>query len=257
MRLFSTLGLTATLLALLRTWPAHAGTVRAEDYSSFWIWGGVRSQPALSRAESLYVLQGEVTERNGRHRAGPVLVPQGMTVARFWKSRVWLVYRANTLRWTPHIILAVILRLRQWRLSGNPVAGLQIDFDVGTRYLREYVVFLRQLRAQLPADYQLGITGLLDWSANGDIETINQLGDVVDEVIVQTYQGRETIPNYNDYLPALRRLSIPFRIGLIQNGNWQAPEDLESNPWFQGYVVFLRNQVSTGQAEEVAPGGKC
>jgi hypothetical protein len=93
----------------------------------------------------------------------------------------------------------------------------------------------------LPADYQLSITGLLDWSANGDIEAINQLKNIVDEVTIQTYQGRKTIDNCNAYLPALKRLSLPFKIGLIQNGEWQAPEDLESSPWFQGYVVFLQN----------------
>jgi hypothetical protein len=60
-------------------------------------------------------------------------------------------------------------------------------------------------------------------------------------VVIQTYQGRKTITNYNAYLPALKRLTLPFKIGLVQNGEWQAPEYLEASPWFRGYVVFLRN----------------
>jgi len=237
------LGLTTLLLALLQSCPAHAGIVKAEDYSSFWIWGGITSQPVVSQAQSLYILQGEVIEKKRRNTCSTELIAQGMTVARFKKGRIWLVYRADTLHWTPDITQALISRLKHWQLSGNPIAGLQIDFDVKTRYLQEYAVFLKRLRASLPADYQLSITGLLDWSANGDIEAINQLSNVVDEVTIQTYQGRKTITNYNAYLPALKRLTIPFKIGLIQNGEWQAPEDLESNPRFQGYVVFLRNQI--------------
>jgi hypothetical protein len=236
--------ITALLCALLHTCPAHAGIVTATDYSSFWIWGGVKPQPVLSRAENLYILQGQVIERKRHNRDDVMVVAQGMPVARIKKSRIWLVYRADTLRWTPDIMPAIILRLKQWQLSGNPVVGLEIDFDAKTRYLQEYVTFLKQIRTQLPAEYRLGITGLLDWSSTGDINAINQLQDVIDEITVQTYQGRRTITNYAAYLPALARLTLPFKIGLIQNGEWLAPEGLEANPWFQGYVVFLQNKDS-------------
>ncbi len=36
-------------------------------------------------------------------------------------------------------------------------------------------------------------------------------------------------------------MKLPFRIGLLQGGEWQKPPGLEANPWFRGYVVFLRN----------------
>lgn len=171
-----------------------------------------------------------------------MVIAQGMPVARIKNGRVWLVYRADTLRWTAEIMPAIILRLQQWQQAGNPVVGLQIDFDAKTRHLQEYATFLKQIRTLLPPDYRLSITGLLDWSSTGDIKTINRLKNVVDEVTVQTYQGRRTISTYNTYLPALQRLTIPFKIGLVQNGEWQAPAYLRSNPWFKGYVVFLQNQ---------------
>jgi hypothetical protein len=165
-----------------------------------------------------------------------------MPVARLRKTNVWLVYRATTLHWTPEIVRTLVARLKRWQLSGNAVAGVQIDFDVKTRRLHEYVAFLRQLRSRLPAEYKLGITGLLDWSRNGDLEAVNQLGDIVDEVTFQTYQGRKTVADCYSYLPALKRLTVPFKIGLIQNGEWQAPENLGATPWFKGYVVFLQNE---------------
>jgi hypothetical protein len=241
MRRSQVLNLTLLLLVLLSPWPVHAGVVQATDYSSFWIWGGIKPQAALSRAQSLYILQGQIVEKKQHSGSKTVLTAQGMTVARLRKGKVWLVYRADTLHWTPEIVKELVLRLKQWQLSGNPIVGLQIDFDARTRRLSEFAVFLRQLHSQLPTEYRLSITGLLDWSCNGDIESINKLNNVIDEVVIQTYQGRKTITNYTAYLPALKRLTLPFKIGLVQNGEWQAPEDLESNPWFQGYVVFLQN----------------
>jgi len=233
---------TALLSALSPALPAHAAVVRAADHSSFWIWGGVKPQPVLAGAQCLYILQGQVVEKKLRDGTRVIVVAQGMPVARLRNGTVWLVYRADTLHWTAEVVQTLVSRLQIWRLSGNPVVGLQVDFDVRTRRLHEYVVFLRQLRRQLPADCRLGITGLLDWSRNGDIREINQLGNIVDEVIIQTYQGRKTITDCYDYLPALHRLTVPFKIGLVQNGEWQAPEGLESNPWFRGYAVFLQNQ---------------
>ena len=63
----------------------------------------------------------------------------------------------------------------------------------------------------------------------------------MDEVVVQTYQGRHTIENYSAYLPRVSQLNLPFKIGLIQGGNWDAPSYIAESPWFRGYVVFLQN----------------
>jgi hypothetical protein len=135
----------------------------------------------------------------------------------------------------------ILARLRRWRTAGNLVIGLQIDFDAHTRRLGEYAQFLADLRARLPADCRLSITGLLDWSSQGDSVALDALGGVVDEVVLQTYQGRHTIPSYQAYMASLGRMTIPFRIGLAEGGDWTAPPGLAANPWFRGYVVFLSN----------------
>jgi hypothetical protein len=239
--------LTALLLTVCQSWPAFAGIVKAEDHSSFWLWGGVKSQPALARADTLYILQGQVVAVGKRNRSRVMVIPQGMSVARVKKGRTWLVYRSTTMRWTPDIMQSIVARLRRWQLAGNDVAGLQIDFDAGTKHLQEYAEFLQQVRAALPATFQLGITGLLDWSSNGDGAAFEQLKEIVDETIIQTYQGRKTIADYQSYLPGLMRLTIPFKIGLIQNGEWEPLPDVGSSPWFRGYVVFLQNVNKPGR----------
>lgn len=239
--------LAVLLVAVCLPWPAHAATVKAEDHASFWLWGGVKSHPALVRAENLYILQGQVAQVRKQNRSKVIVVPQGMPVAKVKHGRTWLVYRATTLDWPPEIMHRLVARLDHWQLAGNDVVGLQIDFDAGTEHLQEYADFLQQVRAALPAKFRLSITGLLDWSSNGDPEAIDQLRGIVDEVTIQTYQGRKTIAGYQSYLPALTRLSVPFKIGLIQNGEWQASKAVESSPWFRGYVVFLQNQKNTGR----------
>jgi hypothetical protein len=229
----------AVLCAALAMAAPHAvlaGTVEAADYDAFWLWAGVKPQPVLASAKVIYILRGEVTATTPA-----VLVAQGGATPALRRGELWLVYRVETLDWTPIIYVQVAAHLRRWRAAGNPVVGIQIDFDARTRHLDGYAAFLKDLRMRLPADCKLGITGLLDWSSQGDPAGLNALAGVVDEIILQTYQGRRTIPGYGAYLARLDRLNAPFRLGLIQGGEWTAPDSLARNPNFRGYVVFLRN----------------
>jgi hypothetical protein len=233
-------GAAALLLAFGLASAASAGTVRAADYDAFWLWAGVKPQPALDGARTLYILQGQVAPQGAADGEGR-LIAQGGAVPHLKRGEIWLDYRAHTLNWSPAVYAEILARLARWRAAGDPVVGLQIDFDSGTRHLADYAAFLRDLRTRLPPGYRLSVTGLLDWSSQGDSAALSALGGVVDEVVLQTYQGRHTIPGYEAYLARLSRMTIPFKIGLVEGGEWTAPPDLAANPWFRGYVVFLKN----------------
>jgi hypothetical protein len=224
----------AVLLTLVR--PASADVVRAEDYSSFWLWAGVKPQPALQTAGEMYILAGEVTDDDR-----PYIKSQRSAVPRVSKSRVWIVYRAQTMKWDEAILQSILLRMKSWEKAGNDLVGLQIDFDAGTKNLKNYAAFLSVVRDELPRKYRLSVTGLLDWSANGGPAGLAALGHVVDEVVLQIYQGRRVIPGYRQYFERLDSFDIPFRVGLLQGGEWAAPSGLEKHPKFRGYVVFLLN----------------
>ncbi|AHG41023.1 hypothetical protein N018_12640 [Pseudomonas syringae CC1557] len=229
-----------TLVSLLHVATASAA-VKADGYDAFWLWGGVSSQDVLAKAKTLYVLQGQISSsRNERYRRVNFFA-QGMPVSRLPQEELWIVYRAHTLRWPESVYTQLLGQLNRWQQAGNNVVGIQIDFDARTRYLNEYVDFLRDLRQRLPDNYQLSITGLMDWSSNADASVIGELKGVIDEVVVQTYQGRHSIPDYKAYLPRLSRLGLPFKVGLIQGGEWNAPAYLERSEGFSGYVVFLQN----------------
>ncbi|HEV3430834.1 MAG TPA: DUF3142 domain-containing protein [Paraburkholderia sp.] len=230
--------LCAAMLASAQAAPA--GTVDATQYDSFWLWAGVKPQAVLHDARTIYVLQGQIEAAPG-DESQVRFIAQGVASPDAPKARIWLTYRAHTLRWTPRVTQIMLAQLARWRASGHTINGIQIDFDARTLHLQDYLDFLRTLRATLPADCRLSITGLLDWSSRIDTEQVNQLKHIVDEVVVQTYQGRHTIASYDAYLPRVARLQLPFRIGIIEDGVWDAPSYLAQNPWFRGYVVFLRN----------------
>jgi hypothetical protein len=208
----------------------------APAYDAVWLWAGVRAQPALATARRLYLLQGQIEATDPVRYA-----VQRAAVPHLGNRDVWMVVRVETLAWSPSIYDQLLAALARWRAGGNRVVGVQIDFDARTRHLEEYAAFLRGLRARLPRDCRLGITGLLDWSANGDPQGLDALAGVVDEAVLQIYQGRHVIPGYRAYLAKLDRLKLPFRVGLLQGGEWQPTTGLEENPWFRGYVTFLVN----------------
>ena len=218
----------------------HSVRVDAANYRQFWLWGAVKPQPVLRQAQRLYLLQGHISQQGEAVR----LQPQGLPPSPLKVPELWLSYRVATLEWQPGVVRDLLRQRAAWQAKGNRVIGIQIDFDAATPKLAAYAEFLRQLRRQLPADCQLGITGLLDWGANGDVATLNALAGVVDELVVQTYRGRATVDHYAHYLPALQRLTLPFKLGLVQGGEWQ-PEwqrQFASQPNYRGEVVFLLNR---------------
>lgn len=228
--------LLACLAACGRSDPVE---VVAERYDSFWLWAGVRPQPALRKAATLYLLDGEIRSDDPRRyidlRPGTPRLPG---------KRLWLVVRTDTLEWPADAVPRLAERLDDWAAAGNRVQGLQVDFDARTRGLDEYATFLGGLRRSLPAGYRLSITGLMDWSANGDPAALAELSGLVDEVVIQTYQGRATIPGYESYFERMRGFALPFKVGLVQGGRWREPDGLSAQPGFRGYVVFLVNPAA-------------
>lgn len=225
------------VIALLAGQTQAADIVAAREHPAFWLWSGVKASDELKDAQTVYLHQGEVLIRSGN----VVFQRLGLPVSRLSFPSIWLTVRFTTLD-VPEALPARIIRLLQrWQTAGNHVVGLQVDFDAATHQLADYAHFLQQLRQQLPPEFALGVTGLLDWAKTGDIATLNALA--VDELVVQSYQGRHTVTNYQVYLPALSRLRIPFKLGLVQNGSRdpQAEAQLEKSPWYRGTVVFMLN----------------
>ena len=218
---------------------SHANPIQVDDYQQFWLWAGVKPQPVLKHADVLYVHQGLVREKNHTARFSP----QGISIPRLKTPNIWLTYRVETLNWPDTLFQQIPQQIKRWEHSGNHISGVQIDFDANTLKLQQYQVFLKQFRQTLPKQYQLSITGLLDWSSNTQPQQLSALQQVVDEVVIQTYRGKQTIPDYQRYLNRLANFPIPFKIGIVQQGEFTASPRLEQSAQFKGYVVFLINPM--------------
>jgi hypothetical protein len=207
--------------------------VDPRDYDAFFLWAGVPAPDYLRRARIVYLLAGEVRHddpnRFVKLRSAPTAD----------RAEIWFVVRIERLDWGEAVFRSVLRELAFWQGQGIRLAGLQVDFDAATRGLADYAEFLATLRRRLPDDLGLSVTGLLDWSAGGDPVALASLAGIVDEVVIQTYQGRSTIPGYEAYFRSLSRLDMPYRIGLVEGGEWTEPASLPADPNFQGYVVFL------------------
>lgn len=218
---------------------AQTDRVNAAHYQDFWLWAAVKPQPVLHQAQTLYLHQGEIARRQGK----TVFLRQGLPASKLRVHDVWLSYRVSVLELSQRHLNRILKIQAQWRKQGNTVNGIQIDFDARSYQLAGYVAFLQKVRQRLPADTRLSVTGLLDWAKTGDVAQLNRLSGTIDEIVVQTYQGRHTITRYAEYLPALLKLRIPFRIGLVQHGQWDDrwQQRLFASPWYYGAVVFLIN----------------
>lgn len=207
--------------------------VVAERYDSFWLWAGVPATDVVRRADTVYVLDGEIRGEPAR------FVPLRPAIPKAKNPHVWLVVRTDTLDWPDGAKAALVRRLDRWEQAGNKVEGIQLDFDAATRGLSRYAAFLAEFRSVLPRRHKLSITGLMDWSASGDPDALRALAGTVDEVVIQTYQGRSTIPGYDAYFGRMGDFPIPFKVGLVEHGRFTAPNGLETHDNFKGYVVFL------------------
>lgn len=228
-------GVAAALLAACpRRQNPTPQVVDPDDYDAFWLWAGVKPQPVLDRAKTLYLVAAEKRANGHWHE----LRPQPPA---FDHAGLWMVLRLETLDWDKQDFARTVAWAKEWQANNPRFVGVQIDFDAATKSLDRYATFLRQLRVELPDDMALGITGLLDWSAQGDPEHLAELADVIDEAVFQLYQGRAMIPGYANWLRRLDQMPMPFKLGLVQGGEWDAPDDLDQNPNFRGFVIFLVN----------------
>jgi hypothetical protein len=204
--------------------------------ADYWLWPGARI-PEHAHIHRLYLLQGVFSARANR------FVDQGEN-ARTLKNikELMLVYRLDALQSPSVLMQQVYLDLQAWKDRGNNLVGLQLDFDSTTGDLALYEDFLREIRDQLPACYQLSITGLMDWInySPGSLHL-----DFLDEVVLQTYQGTQSVANLDLYLAKLVKQGAPFatsfKLGFVEGASLSEVllAQISDNPDFCGCVTFL------------------
>ncbi|MET0230665.1 MAG: DUF3142 domain-containing protein [Rhodanobacteraceae bacterium] len=72
----------------------------------------------------------------------------------------------------------------RWQEAGSPLAGVEVDYDAGTRRLGAYATRLREIRARLPRELALSITALPAWL---DSDALEDVLASVDEPVLQLH----------------------------------------------------------------------
>ena len=101
----------------------------------------MRPPADLAQAESVYLLWGELRADDPSR-----IVALRREVPRDPGPEIWLVVRAERLDWQDGAYRQLLEQAERWRRAGNPLAGVQIDFDAATLRLGTYAAFLRDLR---------------------------------------------------------------------------------------------------------------
>jgi len=194
----------------------------------------------MEEAKTVYLLWGEL-RADDPSRIVPLRRTPPSVSEPDAAPETWLVIRAERLDWGEGAYEQLLRELARWQAAGA-VTGVQVDFDAATTRLGDYAAFLSDMRARLPSDLQLSTTGLMDWPANASDDDLAAMRGALDHIVIQTYREIETIPDYARYLSRTSRLDMPFRIALVQGGDWREPDGLTDSPQFRGYVVFLLRQ---------------
>lgn len=113
--------------------------------------------------------------------------------------------------------------VRRWRDAGVDVIDLEIDHDCGTAGLRQYALFLEQLRRNRPPGVTLSITALPAWLESDRVEEVLRS---VDLAVLQTHAVQDPRFGLFDadraraWAWAWSKISaVPFRIALPTYGS--------------------------------------
>jgi hypothetical protein len=208
---------------------SRAGPATRWPPVDWWDWGinrvltpAERGLLAATGCDTLFALSGAIYQVGNE----PVWTPQGRPGAAGSGLPIHLVVRIDSdfgknLDPTRSATLVPILVAGFLRNRTDQTIGLQLDCDVPTKRLPTYAEFLHQLRAQLPADVQLSVTMLLDWTHSKDLP---MLAKEVDFLMPQAYSALAPFTsadtavtlagNLSAALARLERAGVPYRLGL-------------------------------------------
>jgi hypothetical protein len=180
------IGVLATASAALIIWSAssdkHRKWAASEVPVAFWSWRSVAPSEAevllavrQTNAATIFIRAGQIdresaTVRRIRAVTGPL--PRRIDIHLVYNATSSLLSefeRIDSNELSSALISALDQDTKRAAQDGASIVGLQLDFDVPTRLLREYAELLRKVRSRLAAALKLSITGLPTWMDSADL----------------------------------------------------------------------------------------
>ena len=206
----------------------------SKEKFDYWVWAG-QSVESLPNEATLYLHQGTIEESpNG----SLVFRKQGLGPILLHNSRIFIVYRLETLVDPEIVVKKFESDLDLWELRGCNIVGIQIDYDSPSLKLKRYVEFLSKLRTQTPSKYEISITGLVDWVISAKKEDLSELQNITNEVVFQLYDYKREVPILDLYVSPLNSLSKPFKLGIMPNQKRRVSDLRSRLNRLKNFVIF-------------------
>ncbi len=194
-------------------------TLKRHSLPDYWIWAGYSAKD-LSSESTLYLHQATVevvpNKKIQEKTLNLAIRRQGLGATKLANPLI-LVYRLEALP-DPNLVLNQFLNDQEmWRLKGNHVLGIQLDFDSPTNKLDLYINFLIRFKENLPKQFRFSVTGLADWASNSPPEVLNSIQKITDEIVFQVYTGKSPVPEIHSYYQSLATLSTNFKLGVLES----------------------------------------
>lgn len=217
----------------------------------YWFWQGSSAWvQAVAPIDTLYF-----QVRNGR-------IPDRLPPAKSY----WAVIRIDD-----HVLPAQPFDWKKIQATATArniqLAGVQLDFDCPTHALRDYAGYLQSARQQMPPEWQLSITALLDWFRPNT--AIAKVLAAVDEFVPQFYDLRNPGTVVGDavvaapidaakWAPVFHKFGRRFKIGVSTFGrsryiapqNGRAISFLNLRPYDAGTNPAFQLTIATTPAKE-------
>ena len=223
------LSLIIALMCLVST-PA-----KADNMPAYWLWAG-HSIADIPEASVLYIYQGNIRSIDEKLR----FESKGVHPHPLGARPIMLVFRLyGSFPDTQQLARLTKNLAKRWEKHGAKVIGVQLDFDAATSKLDQYADFLELARQALPPELRLSITGLGDWTTLENPTPLKRLTTIADEVVFQMYQGATAFPDKTNYIAALEKTGIPYKLGLLASDDFAYIEtSLQKSPAFKGIILF-------------------
>ena len=214
---------------------SHASLVGGHVVAnSYWIWAGIE-ETSVPPSDELYVYQGNFFRAKGNLK----FERKGLFPYPARAKKVVLVYG---LRMLPDVNLIMSVyknHQERWLAHSVVVVGIQLDFDSPTQKISAYADYLAKVRAALPKNHRLSITGLCDW-VNGSPPQLQKLRRNVDEIVFQLYQSTSHVKNARQYIRALEQLKQPYKLGMLFGKALDV--ELGSMSYLSGIIYFVQRR---------------
>jgi len=230
-------GVTLVIILGASIWLSIIPQQNEPKLAAYWLWGKV-PLTAAPHATAIYLYQGDFTTEQGHFR----FTHRGNAPHPVTNNNIHLVFRIEKMLPPAQMVSSVANSvIQRWELRGVHIQGIQIDYDSPTNKLLYYSNYLHDIRQQLPRQYALSVTALVDWVNVKDHHALIQMANVTDRIIFQLYNGNTAIPHLENYVQQIKNLSIPYSIGLLpkQAQSTAILSELQQAKNYHGIVYFI------------------